>query len=223
MNMTQSYYCMSCGESCASLKIKSNWFLVRHGETDWNEGETDPTKTDRVQGSSDTHLTENGRAQARATGLLLKDKHIDIIISSDLARAKETADIIAETTGAEIVFDKSLREMHFGIIEGMPISEVNEKYGGFLERPYKQLGAETFEEVEQRAMQALGNHKKDYHDKNVVMVTHGALLGLVMKNIKKLNHAESSGLKIGNAEVIKLEIGDPCKKCGHDLYETTAS
>jgi broad specificity phosphatase PhoE len=210
---------MSCGKEYSDLKIKSNWFLVRHGETDWNKGETDPNKIDRVQGSSDTHLTENGRAQAKATAELLKDKHIDLIISSDLARAKQTAEIIAETTGAELILDKSLREMDFGILEGMSIPEVNEKYGGFLDRPYKQLGGETFEEVEARAMQALHNHKKDYHNKNVVIVTHGALLGLVMKNIKKLTHAKSSGLKIGNAEAIKLEIGDPCDNCGGDLYE----
>jgi broad specificity phosphatase PhoE len=211
---------MSCGEPHANLKIKSNWFLVRHGETDWNKGETDGSNIDRVQGSSDTHLSEHGKMQAKATAELLKDKHIDLIISSDLARARETAEIIATTTGAELILDKSLREMDFGILEGMPIPEVNEKYGGFLDRPYKQLGAETFEEVEARAMQALHSHKKDYRHKNVVIVTHGALLGLVMKNIKKLTHAKSSGLKIGNAEAIKLEIGDPCKMCGGDLYES---
>ena len=211
---------MSCGEPYANLIIKSNWFLVRHGETDWNKGETDPDKVDRVQGSSDTHLSEHGKMQAKATAELLKGKHIDLIISSDLARARQTAEIIAKTTGAELILDKSLREMDFGILEGMPIPEVNEKYGGFHERPYKELGGETFEEVEIRAMQALRNHKKDYHGKNIVIVTHGALLGLVMKNIKKLTHAESSGLKIGNAEAIKLEIGDPCEKCGEDLYES---
>ena len=217
--MTQSYYCMSCGAQYPHIEIKSNWFLVRHGETDWNKGETDKNEIDRVQGSSDTHLTGHGKMQAKATAELLKDKHIDLIISSDLARARETAEIIAATTGAELILDKSFREMDFGILEGMPIAEVNEKYGGFLDRPYKQLGGETFEEVEARAMQALHDHKKDYHNKNIVIVTHGALLGLVMKNIKKLTHAKSSGLKIANAEAIKLEIGDPCKKCGEDLYE----
>ena len=102
--------------------------------------------------------------QAKATAELLKDKHIDLIISSDLARAKQTAEIIAETTGAELILDKSLREMDFGILEGMPIHEVNEKYGGFHDRPYKDLGGETFEEVEARAMQALHDHKHARRD-----------------------------------------------------------
>ena len=207
-----NYFCMSCGEKSSDLKIQSNWFLVRHGETDWNN-------ENRVQGYSDTNLNETGIQQARATADFLMDKDIDLIVSSDLARAKETAEIIAKATGTEIFFDKSLREINFGSLEGMFIPEVNEQYGSFLERPYQELGGETFEEVEERAMKALRNHRKDHEHKNVVIVSHGALLGLVMKNIKKIDHAQSTGLNIGNAEVIKLCIGEPCESCGGDVYE----
>jgi broad specificity phosphatase PhoE len=208
-----NYFCMGCGKEYSHLQIKSNWFLVRHGETDWN-------KTERLQGHTDTHLNETGRAQAEITATFLKDKHIDLIISSDLARAKETAEIIARSTGAEVIFDSGLREMNYGGLDGMFIPEVNEKYGGFLERPYKELGGETFGEVEERAMKALRDHRKNYEHKNVVIVTHGALLGLVMKNIRNIDHAKSAGLKIKNAEAIKLEIGESCENCGGDLYET---
>jgi broad specificity phosphatase PhoE len=203
---------MRCGREYSDLKITSNWFLVRHGETDWN-------KAERIQGHTDTHLNETGIKQAEVTADFLKDKHIDLIISSDLARAKETAEIIAKATGAEIIFDEALREMYYGSLEGLFIPEVNEKYGGFLDRPYKELGGEIFEEVEERAMRALHKHRKDYEHKNVVLVSHGALLGLVIKNIKKIDHAQSTGLKIENAEVIKFEIGKPCESCGGDLYE----
>jgi broad specificity phosphatase PhoE len=207
-----NYFCMSCGKEYSDLTIKSNWFLVRHGETDWN-------KEDRIQGQTDTHLNETGTTQAEATANFLKDKRIDLIISSDLSRAKETAEIIARATGAEVIFDKALREINCGSLEGMFISEANEKYGGFLDRPYKELGGEALEEVEERAMKALRNHRKDHEHKNVVIVSHGALLGMVIKNIKKINHTESTGLKIGNAAAIKLEIGEPCDSCGEDLYE----
>lgn len=203
---------MGCGKEHPDLKIRSNWFLVRHGETDWNREE-------RIQGYSDTRLNENGIAQAEAAADFLKDKHIGLIVSSDLARAKKTAEIIAKATGAEIVLDAALREMDFGSLEGMPIPEVNKKYGGFLERPYGELGGEVFEEVETRAMEALGRHRKGREDTNVAIVSHGALLGVVMKNIRKIDHAASTGLEIGNAEIIKLEIGDPCDGCGGDLYE----
>lgn len=203
---------MNCGEPYESVAIQSRWFLVRHGETDWN-------REDIVQGSSDTHLNEKGRAQAKATAAVLKGKNIDLIISSDLSRAKETAEFIAEETGAEMIFDASLREMDFGELEGKSIPEVNKKYGGFLERPYKELGGETFEEVEQRAMEALRKHREDYIHKNIVIVSHGSLLGLVMKNIKRITAAEARASELNNAGVIELEIGEPCKKCGADVYE----
>jgi probable phosphoglycerate mutase len=203
---------MSCGKEYPNLKIKSNWFLVRHGETDWN-------KEDRILGHTDIPLNETGREQAEVTAFFLKDKHIDLILSSDLSRTKETAEIIARATGAEVILDKALREINCGSLDGMSIPEVNKKYGNFLDRPYKELGGETFEEVEERAMKAWRNHRKDHEHKNVVIVSHGAFLGLVMKNIRNIDHAESTGLNIGNAEVIKLEIGEPCDSCGGDLYE----
>lgn len=204
---------MSCGREYPDLKIKSNWFLVRHGETDWN-------KENRILGDTDMPLNETGIEQAETTADFLKNKHVDLIVSSDLERARKTAEIIAKATGAEMILDKSLREIHCGILEGMFIPEVNEKYGGFLDRPYKELGGETLEEVEERAMEALRNHRKDYEHKNVVIVSHGALLGLVIKNIRKISHAESTGLDIGNTEVVRLEIGEPCDSCGGDLYES---
>ena len=207
-----NYFCMSCGKEYFDLKIKSNWFLVRHGETDWNV-------ENRVQGYSNTHLNEAGIKQAETTADFLMDKDIGLIVSSDLARAKETAEIIAKATGTEIIFDTSLREINCGSLEGMFIPEANEQYGSFLDRPYKELGGETFKEVEERAMKALRNHRRDHERKNVVIVSHGALLGLVMKNIKKIDHAQSTGLNIGNAEVIKLDIGEPCASCGGDVYE----
>ena len=204
---------MGCGREYSDLEIKSNWFLVRHGETDWN-------KEDRVLGFTDKRLNEAGIKQAEATADFLRDKHIDLIISSDLARTKETAEVIAKATGAEVVLDRSFREMNFGSLEGMFIPEVNQKYGGFLDRRYRDLGGEIFEEVEERAMRALHKHRKDHGHKNIVIVSHGALLGLVIKNIRKIDHAKSTGLNIGNAEVIELEIGKPCESCGGDLYES---
>lgn len=207
----QNYFCMSCGKEYSDLKIKSNWFLVRHGETDWN-------KEERILSYTDIPLNETGIKQAEATASFLKDKHIDLIVSSDLTRTKETAEIIARATGAEVILEKALREINCGSLDGMFIPEVNKKYGNFLDRPYKELGGETFEEVEERAMKALHNHRKNYEHKNVVIVSHGATLGLVMKNIRNINHSESTGLNIGNAEVIKLEIGKPCDSCGGDFY-----
>ena len=207
-----AWFCVKCREPNLTPNINSKWYLVRHGETDWN-------KEGRVQGHSDVPLNETGRAQANAAAELLKDKQIDIIISSNLSRAKQTAEIIAEATGAEIIVDPSLKEMSYGITEGMLIAEIREKYGSFTEQSHKTLGGESFEEVEKRVMDTLQKHKKDYHGKNIVISTHGAVLGRVLKTIKNMTHAEAAAKEIGNAEVIELQIGDPCQKCEGDFYE----
>ena len=206
------WYCMHCGEPHVNMEIKSKWFLVRHGETDYN-------KNGLIQGHSNIDLNETGRAQAEAAGEILKNQKIDFIISSDLSRAKETGEIIAKKTGGELILDKAFREMAYGALENMPIAEVNEKYGSFLGRPYKELGGETFEEVEKRAMESLHNHKKDFIGKNVVIATHGVTMTRILKAIKNMTLEESATIRIGNAEVIELQIGEACSNCGHDFYE----
>ncbi len=88
--------------------------LVRHGETDWNVAH-------RLQGSSDIPLNENGRAQARAAAPVLAQlASVKCIVSSDLSRALETAQIIADASGAEVVTDARLQERSYGIWEGLP-------------------------------------------------------------------------------------------------------
>jgi valyl-tRNA synthetase len=206
------WYCMACGEPHVNARIRSKWFLVRHGETDYN-------KEHRIHGQSDVPLNEIGRTQARSVATLLKEEKIDAIISSDLARAKETADIIGKEVGVKVFLEKRLRETHFGVLEGQLIDDVDKRYGKFTERPYKSLGAEAFEEVEKRAMEALREHQNNHEYKNVVVVTHGGIINLIRKNIKKLTLEESALSVVGNANAILLEIGDPCKKCGGDFYE----
>jgi broad specificity phosphatase PhoE len=84
--------------------------LVRHGETDWN-------RDGRWQGGSDTRLNDLGREQARALAERL-DGSIDVLYSSDLARARETAEIVAAKLGLEVHVDPRLRERSFGSWEG---------------------------------------------------------------------------------------------------------
>src|SRR5690606_6647038 len=92
-------------------------YLVRHGETQSN--------LDRVfQGHIDTVLTANGEHQARCVGDWLKDLHFDAVYASDLARAANTARaIIASRPDNELILDSDLREMHYGILQGVQISD----------------------------------------------------------------------------------------------------
>lgn len=82
-------------------------FLVRHGETQWNAER-------RLQGQSNSPLTEQGQQQAKRVGERVAAYGITHIISSDLGRAKQTAEIIAEFTGCPVSTDPRLRELNMG-------------------------------------------------------------------------------------------------------------
>ncbi len=207
-------YCLACGEPHVKPEIKSHWFLVRHGETDWNV-------PGRMQGESDIPLNNEGRAQAKRTAELLKGKNIGLIISSPLARAKETAEIIAKEIGAEIIYEPGFTEKRYGAADGMHYHEVREKYGDLRDYEVTPIeGAETFKEVETRAKAALARHKQNHQGKNVVIVAHGALIRALRKHLKNLSVEEMFALpSMENAEALAFDIGDPCKKCGGDMYE----
>lgn len=93
--------------------------LARHGETDWN-------RDARFQGHSDTPLNERGRAQARALAATIPP--VDRVYASDLARARETAAIIAERLGVGVKLDPRLRERRFGAWEGLTAAEIAERF-----------------------------------------------------------------------------------------------
>ncbi len=115
------WYCLACGEPQVEPKIKSRWFLVRHGETDW-------IKEGRHMGHKEVPMNETGKQQAMVAGERLANEKIDLIISSTTMRCKETAEIIAKKLGVKIIFDERLRERGSGEWEGLLHAEIREKY-----------------------------------------------------------------------------------------------
>ncbi len=97
------------------------WLIVRHGETEWNA-------QGRIQGHTDVGLSEQGQQQARLVAQRLAGETIDLAYSSDLSRAKETAEIILD--GREVPFHTTprLRERYYGVFEGLPAEERNDRY-----------------------------------------------------------------------------------------------
>ena len=87
-------------------------FLFRHGETDWN-------REGRLQGHTDTPLNANGLAQAEALADSLRPHRLDAVVSSDLTRARTTAQIVADTLRVPLFIEPGLRETDVGAAEGL--------------------------------------------------------------------------------------------------------
>ena len=131
--------------------------LVRHGETDWNaEG--------RLQGQIDRPLTEFGRRQAKQLAAELEGEELEAIYSSDLARARETAEIVGERLGLPVELDSDLREKDWGTWEGLTA----------VERDRVEFVGESTQAHEERMLRALARISSQHADgSTVLVVTHG--------------------------------------------------
>jgi broad specificity phosphatase PhoE len=131
--------------------------LVRHGETDWNaEG--------RLQGHTDRPLSDYGRRQAQQLAAELDGEELVAIYSSDLARARETAEIVGRRLGLPTVFDPDLREKDWGTWEGLTAAE----------RDRVELVGESTEAHRDRILDALRRISERHPgDGCVLVVTHG--------------------------------------------------
>ncbi|CCK00926.1 Phosphoglycerate mutase [Cronobacter sakazakii 701] len=97
-------------------------YLVRHGETQWNAER-------RIQGQSDSPLTEKGERQAMQVAQRAKALGITHIITSDLGRTQRTAEIIAQGCGCDVILDPRLRELDMGILERRHLDTLSEEEG----------------------------------------------------------------------------------------------
>jgi broad specificity phosphatase PhoE len=133
--------------------------LVRHGETDWNaEG--------RLQGHTDRPLNDFGRRQAGALADRLAGDGITAVYTSDLSRARETAEIVAGRLGLPVVVDPDLRERNWGNWEGLTGSE----------RDRVEYVGEEIDAHGERVMRAVRRIAELHPDERVVIVTHGGSL-----------------------------------------------
>lgn len=150
--------------------------LVRHGITDWNV-------LGRSQGISDIPLNNLGKQQASAlANRLVLEEGWDVIVTSDLARAKETGQIIAAKLNLSInVFDKRIREINCGEIEGTTEEERLKKWGSNWRE--LDLGMEKFDDVSDRGYEFIAELANTYIDKRVLVVSHGALIGLTLQRL----------------------------------------
>lgn len=167
--------------------------LIRHGQTDWNlEG--------RYQGQSDVSLNENGLAQAQSLNEKLDGQKFSAIYSSDLIRAKQTAEPIANLLGLKIQIDPRLREINQGEWEGVLVDDIKARYAEIWSQrtvdpaSVRPPGGETVGEVATRVYAALDDIARLFPTERVIIVSHGLSIATAI--------CRDQGIPVGQAYTV---------------------
>ena len=173
--------------------------LVRHGESEWNA-------IGRWQGWADPPLSDLGRRQAavgsRAVGA------VDAIVSSDLRRARQTAEIIAGELGiGPVVVDAALRERDAGPWTGLTRREIEEQWPGWIAEGKRPDGYEEDGSVLERVMPAL--RVLEAAGAAVLVVTHGGVIGAVERDLREpRSRTPNLGGRVVDVEDGRLRSGE---------------
>ncbi len=180
--------------------------LVRHGETDWN-------RDNRLQGHADPPLNAAGRAQARSLARSL-DIAPDAVYSSPLARARETAAILAGGLGLEVVLVEDLREVDVGSWSGLTRAQVEERfpagYRRWLEYGHGWEDGETYEALGERVLASVHEIAEKHPGSRVLAVTHGGPIRAVLAAAAGVpfGDARRSIHVLGNCATVVFAVGD---------------
>jgi broad specificity phosphatase PhoE len=179
--------------------------VVRHGRTSWNE-------SGRFQGHTDIPLDEHGRAQARRLAERLCGERYDAAFSSDLARARETAETILGERSAMLVLDPRWREMRFGTWEGRTWAQIVERQpelvaeGAAKPRFYTPSGGESYDEVCARVARALADlERTSANGASVLIVTHAGPLHALLRVTLGDERSDVLGVRFTPASVTRLQ------------------
>lgn len=178
-------------------------FLVRHGQTDWN-------KQGRFQGHTDVPLNRRGRQQAAALADYLATAGIEVIYSSDLVRARETAQPLAQAAKIPLQTEGRLREMSFGRLEGLTAAQIEARYPDHFPA-YRQdsvntppPGGESFQQMLQRVGRALEDLAAANEAKKVLVTAHGGSLKALLCYLLELDPHQRWRLILNNGSVTIL-------------------
>ncbi|HJV69683.1 histidine phosphatase family protein [Ideonella sp.] len=158
---------------------------VRHGETAWNVDT-------RLQGQIDISLNSTGQEQARRLAEALADESIDTIVASDLVRARDTAQAVADRTGLGLALDAGLRERHFGIFQGHTYAEVERRWPDESARWKKRdpafgaPGGETLQGFYERCVATATRLAAAHPGRTLLLVTHGGVLDCLYRAASRI-------------------------------------
>jgi probable phosphoglycerate mutase len=178
--------------------------LIRHGETAWNAGH-------RIQGHLDSPLNDEGLAQALLLGEHLAREPFDHFYTSDLGRALQTAQPIADRSGKRPVPDARLRERNLGVFQGLTSAECEQRYPGDYARFHRRdpdhvvPGGESIRQVYERVCAALDALVRSHPGQRIVAVTHGGILDAAYRFVNRVPLDRLRDFPIYNASVNRVE------------------
>ncbi len=202
--------------------------LVRHGESEQNRERSlvdsgkrhDFSKRIKETRNADIRLTPNGRFQAKKTGELLKKEYrkFDAVFASPFRRARETAAGILKTFGANVphtIIEERIREKEFGIFHATTAEEIRKKYpewhhlrgieGKYYFRP---PGGESYPDIALRVHDFLGTLVREHSGKNILVVSHSAIMLVFHKLLTRMTEEE----------ILQLDSENRIKNCGIISY-----
>lgn len=156
--------------------------IIRHGQTDWNIEK-------KYQGISDIKLNFEGEEQSKKVALVLKDEKYDVIVSSPLKRTRKTAEIINKYHNKEIEFIENFKERNFGKLEGVEYKNVD-FHQIRIDALYEKHQMEHIKDFEKRVKNGLKILLDNYHNKNVLLITHGGVSYMIISILENKDFYE---------------------------------
>ena len=185
-------------------------YIIRHGQTDWNV-------VQRIQGSQDIPLNEQGRRQAGLLAKAMEERPVEKIFASPQLRAYETARIVGERQHVPVVTVPWLMEINYGVWEGRTseeiLSEDGALYSAWLSHPSSVAprGGETLKQVDDRCEMAWEQIKSQAAG-DIAIVSHGGTLAHLIALLLKKDRTKEE-MVVGNASITTIDYDPEARVC----------
>lgn len=179
--------------------------LIRHGQSVANAA-------GKLQGQMDFPLSTQGLNEAKAVGKWLADEDIDAIYSSDLSRAFQTAEEIAQHHTIEVLKSPALREFHLGQFQGLTREEINGRFPEYMDLDWWTAGVAEVEQIDQikaRALDFVQKLLERHQGQRIVAVSHGGLIGTLLMALLNIEWKGKRVFTIGNTSMTTIDFSDP--------------
>ncbi len=184
--------------------ITTELIFIRHGVTDWNLAR-------RFQGCIDIALNAQGVAQARLTAERLADWSLQAVYASDLGRARQTAEPIAQMLGLAVAVEPGLRERHYGLFEGRTHDELQRDHPEAYQRWQDRVpdfalpgGGESLAGLRDRVLAQMNLLAARHRGQKVVAVTHGGVLDSIYRIAAGLAPDAPRRFELNNASINRI-------------------